>query len=260
MPRTSVVNSTVMCLLVLTAATVGLAQEQSQEQQQEQFEQSPGVAEASDFGAAPIQTVGSIAADDADGASLEERLSKLESAWSDMQAAEAQEKSSGNPTLRINGRIHLDHLSFIDDSPGIHFFENPATGIDPEDRFFFRRIRLRFEGDVTDNMLYRMQIDFNSPDTGEMKDMYIGFTDLPVFGTLLFGNQKRPLGFNHLNSSRYSIFIERALVVEAFNEDARRLGVAAYQVSDDQKYHWRYGAYALENMVQDGDISGDSLQ
>jgi phosphate-selective porin OprO/OprP len=194
--------------------------------------------------------------------SYEERLSILENAWRDSKAAEAKQtaSSSGKPTLKINGRIHADHWSFANDSPGIHFFENPLTGVDPEDRFFFRRIRLKFEGEIFDNMVYRMQIDFNSPDSGEMKDMYIGWDNLPVLGRLLIGNQKRPLGLDHLNSSRFNIFMERPLVVEAFNEDARRFGIAAYNVSDDQRYNWRYGAYALENMVDDGEIIGDSRQ
>jgi len=194
--------------------------------------------------------------------SYEERLHALEQAWGDQKAAAAKKKgpTSGKPTLKINGRIHADHWSFADDSQGVHFFENPLTGVDPEDRFFFRRIRLKFEGEVLDNMIYRMQLDFNSPDSGEMKDMYIGWDDLPILGLLLVGNQKRPLGLDHLNSSRFNIFMERPLVVEAFNEDARRFGIAAYNFSDDERYNWRYGVYALENMVDDGEIIGDSRQ
>ncbi len=207
------------------------------------------------------QTTNHYTYDDSDG-SYDDRLSVLEKAWADMQKAEKEkeEKAASEPSLDISGRIHLDTWSFPDDSPGIHYFENPATGIDPEDRIFFRRIRLRFQGDILENMLYRMQIDFNAPDAGEMKDMYIGFTELPFFQRILIGNQKRPLGLDHLNSSRYNIFIERPLVVEAFNEDARRVGVAAYGVSEDEVYNWRWGAYALENMVRDGKIIGDARQ
>lgn len=195
------------------------------------------------------------------GPSFEERLARLEAAWcAECPAETKKEAPTAKPTLNINGRIHFDHWSFADDSPGIGFFENPLTGVDPEDRFFFRRIRLNFHGDVGENMLYRMMIDFNSPDSGEMKDMYIGFTNLPVFQTILIGNQKRPLGLDHLNSSRFNIFIERPLVVEAFNEDARRIGMAAYAVSDDEVYHWRYGVYALENATRDGEVIGDSRQ
>ncbi|MBT4867895.1 MAG: ATPase [Planctomycetaceae bacterium] len=210
----------------------------------------------------PTSNVLEVEDDNPSDQTYEERLQALEQAWQDQKAAAAKKKgpTPGKPTLNINGRIHADHWSFADDSRGIHFFENPTTGVDPEDRYFFRRIRLKFEGEILDNMLYRMQIDFNSPDSGEMKDMYIGWDDLPVLGRLLVGNQKRPLGLDHLNSSRFNIFMERPLVVEAFNEDARRFGIAAYNVSDDERYNWRYGAYALENMVTDGEIVGDSRQ
>jgi phosphate-selective porin OprO/OprP len=203
------------------------------------------------------------------GGSLEERLMALEKAWREKEAAdqaaqkEAQAKQAADakkPTFHIGGRIHLDHWSFADDSEGIHFFENPATGADPEDRFYFRRIRLEMEGDVKDNMEYRLQIDFHSPAEGEMKDVYIGFNELPFFQTVLIGNQKRPLGLDHLNSSRFNVFIERPLVVEAFNEDARRMGIAAYGVSEDEVYHWRYGVFSLETATLDGEVIGDSQQ
>lgn len=199
--------------------------------------------------------------------SVQDRLSGLERARE--QAAEAETKkkadAASKPSLKINGRIHLDHWNFTDDSPGIGFFEHPDPaaanfGADPEDRTFFRRIRLNFQGDVFETMEYRMQIDFNTPDGGEMKDMYIGFKELPVLGTLLIGNQKRPLGLDHLNSSRFNIFIERPLVIEAFNEDARRLGIVAYDFSQDLVHNWRYGLYALENPSRDGKVIGDSMQ
>lgn len=198
--------------------------------------------------------------------SLAKRIAELETKWDDWEASEAKKKADAakKPSLKINGRIHLDYWNFTDTSDGIGFFENPAAGpsfgTDPEDRLFFRRIRLNFQGDVFENMRYRMQIDFNTPDSGEMKDMYIGFKELPFFQTVLVGNQKRPLGLDHLNSSRFNIFIERPLVVEAFNEDARRIGVAAYGVTEDEDYHWRYGVYMLENMSRDGKVIGDSMQ
>jgi phosphate-selective porin OprO/OprP len=202
-----------------------------------------------------------------DEPSLESRLQSIESYIADQKSSEAKKKadSAKKPSLKINGRIHADYWNFTDDSPGIGYFEHPDPGAnnfgaDPEDRFFFRRIRLKFEGDVFETMLYRMQIDFNTPDSGEMKDMYIGFRELPVFGTLLIGNQKRPLGLDHLNSSRFNVFIERPLVVEAFNEDARRLGIASYNTTEDLVYNWRYGIYALENPSRDGKVIGDSMQ
>ena len=196
-----------------------------------------------------------------------QRLADLESKWDDFEAAEDKKKADAakKPSLKINGRIHADYWNFTNQSPGIGFFEHPDPaednfGADPEDRFFFRRIRLNFQGDAFENVVYRMQIDFNTPDSGEMKDMYIGFKELPILGTVLVGNQKRPIGLDHLNSSRFNIFIERPLVVEAFNEDARRFGIAAYNHSEDQVYNWRYGVYTLENASRDGKVIGDSMQ
>ena len=195
-----------------------------------------------------------------DSEALVHRLEAAERRIEELESIGPDEKPKPPVTLEIEGRIHLDSWSFLDDSQGIHYFENPATGADPEDRIFFRRIRLGFEGDIFENMEYCMQVDFNSPAEGEMKDMYIGFKDLPLFRTLRVGNQKRPLGLDHLNSSRFNVFIERPLVVEAFNEDARRLGIASYGVSENEVYNWRYGLYALENPFDDGEVIGDSRQ
>lgn len=200
-------------------------------------------------------------------ARLEEGWKELDKAWADMTAAEKKKKDDAakKPTFRIGGRIHADYWDFLNTSPGIGYFENPVAanpdfGQDPDDVFAFRRIRLETSGDIPDNMLWRVQVDFNNPSTPEIKDVYLGFTELPGNQTLLIGNQKRPLGLDHLNSSRYNVFVERPLVVEAFNEDARRPGVAMYGYSDDEKYHWRYGAYYLENISTDGRYNGDSRQ
>lgn len=212
--------------------------------------------------------------EDDDEPSLDDRLKKLEEgwgelddAWSAFQKAEKKKKAdaSKKPTFKINGRIHADFWDFINDDGGAGFLENPIAGnptdgSDPDDRFAFRRIRLEMKGDILDSMLWRMQLDFNKPATGEMKDMYIGFKNLPYNQQLLIGNQKRPLGLDHLNSSRYNVFLERPFVVESFNEDARRPGITMYGYTDDEKYHWAYGAYFLENITSDGSYLGDQRQ
>lgn len=189
---------------------------------------------------------------------LEKRVAQLEETLKKFE--EEAEAPPDLPTLEIGGRIHFDTWSFADDSEGIHFFENPATGVDPENRIFFRRIRLELEGDVWQNMIYRFQIDFNTPSEPEYKDVYIGFTELPVLQTLIIGNHKRPLGLDHLNSSRFNVFMERPLMVDAFNEDARRIGVSAQGVSEDQVYNWQYGIFNMESTASTGKYIGDSLQ
>ena len=220
-----------------------------------------GVIDDADF-------AGTFANADDESDSLEQRLSELESAWKEHQASlkKAADDAKKKPTFKINGRIHLDYWAFPNPSEGIGFFEhpNPASpqfGTDPEDRFLFRRIRLEMGGDILETMLWRIQVDFNNPNEPELKDVYLGFKELPGNQELLIGIQKRPLGLDHLNSSRYNVFMERPFVVEAFNEDARRLGIAAYGVSDDELFHWRYGVYNLENVTSsDGRYLGDAYQ
>jgi phosphate-selective porin OprO and OprP len=200
---------------------------------------------------------------------LEKGWSELDSAWSSFNAAEEKKKADAakKPTFKMNGRIHADFWDFIQDDGGIGFLENPVgslpaarVGTGPEDRYAFRRIRLEMKGDFTETMLWRTQMDFAKPGIAEMKDVYIGFKNLPNNQQLLVGNQKRPLGLDHLNSSRYNVFLERPFVVETFNPDARRPGIAMYGYTDDERLHWRYGAYYLENIKSDGQYLGDQRQ
>lgn len=195
---------------------------------------------------------------------LLDRIERLEAAQSAQNAALAKAAADyeppKKPTFKIGGRIHFDNWDFPSDTPGIGYFENPATGNDPENRWAFRRVRLEAGGDVFETMLWRIQVDFADPSDPSIKDVYLGWRELPGNTTVLLGNQKRPLGLDALNSSRFNIFMERPLVVEAFNEDARRLGLCGYSYSDDLVYNWRYGIFNMENVSQSGAYLGDAFQ
>lgn len=190
---------------------------------------------------------------------LVERFDSLEKSWSGYQdklkdEADAKKKK---PSGKLNGRVHLDNWSFLDEDAGTNYLESGDPTQDPQDRWDFRRIRLTFSGDVPGDMLYRISIDFNNPNSPEMKDVYMGFKNLPHNQQFLIGNQKRPIGLDHLNSSRHNVFIERPLAVETFNEDARRLGACMYGHNDSESVNWRYGAFLLENLSGDGRYRGD---
>jgi phosphate-selective porin OprO/OprP len=203
------------------------------------------------------------------------RLQNLENKWLDLDATDQkisdqlengvvlEKQKSKVSNLKIEGRIHLDYWAFPDTDAGTEQFEGsgtPFTPQNPQDRFTTRRMRLGFQGDIKDNMLYVAQLEFAGVDDPEFRDLYIGFKDLPWLHTLLIGNQKRPYGLDHLNSSRYNVFLERPFVIESFNEDARRIGVASYGLSDDQAWNWRYGVYNMEKAHPDGQYVGDHYQ
>ncbi len=198
----------------------------------------------------------------ADYEKLLERVDDIESSWEKYQdklAEESAEKKK-KPTMKIGGRVHLDNWNFADTDSGINTLETGNPNDDPENRWDFRRIRLELQGDVPNNMLYRLQVDFNNPNEPEIKDVYLGFSNLPSNQLLLIGNQKRPIGLDHLNSSRHNVFAERPLAVESFNEDARRLGACMYGNTNDESINWRYGAFLLENISDDGRYRGDASE
>ena len=147
-----------------------------------------------------------------------------------------------NPKMNFFGRIHLDYWGFPQVGQDI---EDNVEGGPAKERWNFRRVRIGIKGDLNDNMLYKYETEFaKGAGKTEYRDLYFGFKNLPVFQTVLIGNQKRPYGLDHLNSSRYNIFIERPFVIEGFNQDARRLGIQSYGISEDLRYNWRFGFFS----------------
>ncbi len=198
------------------------------------------------------------------GPMLEQRLAELEA---QMKAANSKigdktlmHSGHSGSTMKITGRIHLDYWGFPDSTPGTNLMETGNSLISPQDRVAFRRLRLGMQGDLPENMTYKIEFDFAAPDALTYKDVYLGWNELPFFQTLLIGNQKRPYGLDHLNSSRYNVFLERPMIIEAINQDARRVGIASYGVSEDERYNWRFGIYNQRNTQEEGSFISDHLQ
>ncbi|MEX2560278.1 MAG: porin [Pirellulales bacterium] len=192
------------------------------------------------------------------GKTVESQQEKIGALGSDMDR-KIDSGSSGS-TMRISGRVHADYWSFPDDSAGVNVFETGDPNITPQDRFAFRRLRFGVQGDVKDLMEYKIEMEFAAANDVEFRDAYLGFSELPVLQTILIGNQKRPYGLDHLNSSNNNVFLERPFVIEGFNQDARRLGVVSYGVSEGQSYNWRYGVYNLRNVQDEGAFVSDHYQ
>ncbi len=185
---------------------------------------------------------------------------EVEEIVAEQLAKQAEKKSSSRPTVTVFGRTHLETLLFPDASPGIGYFENPLTGIDPENRIQFRRIRIGVQGDIPQTGTYRVELDFGNPSIPTFRDTYWGFTDLPLLQTTLIGNQKRPLGLDAWNSNSHVIFMERPLPVLAFNPNFRRIGVQTYGHTDNDSFNWQVGLFELADIQQTGRYLGDSLQ
>jgi len=188
------------------------------------------------------------------------RLETLENKWVEvdekLDEGFTQDGTSG-ANMKISGRIHGDGWAFPDIDDDVNRLDRDGN---PQDRLIWRRVRLGAKGKIKDNMEYKLEMEFANPGSLQYRDVYVGFNDLPFFQTLLIGNQKRPFGLDHINSSRYNVFIERPFVIEAFNQDARRLGIASYGITPDLKWNWRWGFYNPELTQGDEGYTGDHWQ
>ena len=194
--------------------------------------------------------------DDKRLAAVEKALKKIND-----DAAKKKADDAKKPTQKWSGRVHWDYWQNGTDSSGlINLLETDNPALPPEDRIAFRRLRFGVAGDIPDNMTYKIEMEFANG--AAFRDAYLGWKSLPGNHTLLLGNQKRPYGLDHLNSSRYNVFMERPLIVEAVNQDARRFGLCAYGLSNDEAWNWRYGVYNKEDVQTGtiGDYLGRSLQ
>jgi phosphate-selective porin OprO/OprP len=198
--------------------------------------------------------------------SLIERIDALEA--SAKLAADEAEENGGfkeidiltKPTQKWAGRVHFDYWGFPESSPLANFLDGTDPAAGPDDLIGFRRLRFGTAGDVGETMRYKIEMEFASPEDLAFKDAYLGWDELPILQTVLLGNQKRPYGLDHLNSSRYNTFMERPYVVEAFNQDARRIGLQSYGVSADERWNWRYGAFIMDDLAKTGGQYSDNYQ
>ncbi|MEZ6120556.1 MAG: porin [Pirellulaceae bacterium] len=200
-----------------------------------------------------------------DDSELADKIKDLESSLEDL-TEEVDEftgdktivhSGSSGSTMKVYGRIHADYWTFPQTSGDISNFEG---GDDPEDRIGFRRVRIGVGGKIKDNMLYKIEMEYAGGNDVEFRDVFLGWEEIPFLQTVLLGNQKRPYGLDHLNSSRYNVFLERPFIIESFNQDARRFGLVSYGYTDDLAYNWRYGVYNQRLIQDEGNYIGDAYQ
>jgi phosphate-selective porin OprO/OprP len=213
----------------------------------------------------PIQTVSHDTTYANNNDFLSNRIDVLESELAQLKKESADPGSSiasghSQSKMKVVGRVHVDAWGFPRDSAGVNEIENENPAFSLQDRIGFRRMRFGVRGDLPSNMEYRIEMEFAGGNRSEFRDAWLGWNDLPILQKVLIGNQKRPYGLDHLNSSRYNVFLERPLVIECINQDARRLGIASYGVSENQRWNWRYGVYNQRLIQDEGNYTSDHWQ
>ncbi len=164
------------------------------------------------------------------------------------------------PGMELQGRIHFDVWTYPHSTPGTNAFESGDATITPQDRLELRRARFAVLGELPGDTIYKLDFELSEAADPQFRDLYVGWKNVPVFQTLIVGNQKRPYGLDHLNSSNFNVFMERPLVVQAFNRNNRRLGLLSYGVTQDEAWNWRGGVVNLREIQSDGLYASDHWQ
>ena len=191
----------------------------------------------------------------------EETLGRLTKSFNEFEASVNERlgrKVESHSRLRIFGRVDVDALTFPETSPGIDLLEGGPAG--PQSRFGFRRLRLGVAGDLPSNMDYKVELDFAGGNDPQILDAWIGFKDLPRLGKLQIGNQKRPYGLDHLNDSSNNVFLERSFIIQAFNQDSRRLGIQSLRTTVNESWNLQTGIFNLRSIQDDGSTVNDQWQ
>ncbi|MBN2309297.1 MAG: porin [Candidatus Hydrogenedentes bacterium] len=196
-------------------------------------------------------------------AELEQRIEKVEQALeaeADKPASDFRtywkdglrfETEDGRFKLRIGGRLQCDWAFYHQDRDLKH-----AVG-DEQDGAEFRLARIRLEGTLYGDVVFRSEYDFAGNDgDAKFKDVYLGLQHLPWVGNVKVGHIREPFGLERCTGVSEHTFMELALpCVFAPN---RNLGVLLHNDVLDSRATWAIGAFKeVDDFPSDDDSDED---
>jgi phosphate-selective porin OprO/OprP len=156
--------------------------------------------------------------------------------------------------VHVGGRLQFDYGWNVA-SEAVQF--GPGGIGELQDGAVFRRARIRIDGTMYQHLEWVAEFDFannvdNDTSSGgtpigspSFTNVWIGANDLPVVGTLRAGWMKEPISFEHLTSSRWLNFMERAPGADSLS--LRSPGVMILDSGLDQRVTWAFGFYHAQN-------------
>jgi len=108
---------------------------------------------------------------------------------------------------------------------------------DIQDGADFRRARLSAKGSVTETTNYFFQMDFVFFGRPTFTDVWVEQTQVPLLGNVRIGQWKQPFGLEVVSSFRYTTFMERSSLFQAFTP-FRHMGIGFYDHTDELDATW----------------------
>jgi len=185
---------------------------------------------------------------------LSARLNAVESQASDTASAmrglsetkpPAAAEKPKLPNVTVNGVFQADAGAFNQTDESREVYGRVEGGAD------FRRARLSAKGAVSDRMDYFMQMDFGFFGRPTFTDVWADFKEVGSLGTVRVGQWKQPFSLEVVSSFRYTTFMERSSLFQAFTP-FRHIGVGFYNHSDDLDWTWA-ASYFRTGQDQFGD-------
>jgi phosphate-selective porin OprO/OprP len=164
--------------------------------------------------------------------------------------------------LHLGGRTQFDTV-WATASPDVETGKGGTGKFD--DGFNFRRGRLAMDGWMWDVFDFYCEYEFfqtvnddptrpKNPNTNIINspgptDLWGGINYIPWVGTLRIGNMKPPIGLDHIISSRYLDFPERAAYFDTYfnRNNGFQPGVQVLNWTDDERLTWQVGLWKSNN-------------
>ncbi len=163
-------------------------------------------------------------------------VSRIDSIESKLNDFIQKQTATTYPTVKVNGVFQADTGFFTQDPTSLAEFGRIQNGA------AFRRARLAASGSVTDTVNYFFQMDFAFFGRPTFTDVWLDQTQLPLLGNARIGQWKQPFSLEVVSSFRYTTFIERSLLFQAFTP-FRHIGAGFYDHADDLSCTWAASAF-----------------
>ena len=160
--------------------------------------------------------------------SSDQRLDELEK-----MVRELRDKANKKtlPSVTINGVFQADVGWVQQDLASRQKYGDIQDGAD------FRRARLSAKGSVTETTNYFFQMDFGFFGRPTFTDVWVEQTQVPLLGNVRIGQWKQPFGLEVVSSFRYTTFMERSSLFQAFTP-FRHMGIGFYDHTDELDATW----------------------
>ena len=140
------------------------------------------------------------------------------------------------PIVRLSGFFQLDSGIYSQNTLARAYFGDMLNGVG------FRRARLQAIGKVTETNAFSIEMDFGQSGKPSFLDVWGEQSELPYLGTIRIGQFRQPGTMDSWTSVRHLNFLERSAPFMAF-DPFRRVGIMAYDISDDERTSWAYSVY-----------------